>query len=118
MTGPAATGRPPLPSDDFMTREQWDVFFALVDGVVPAFAPRSKAGRDGAGSAVLLPDHEYEALLDDAAATLPAGQSRDQLAEFLASRMSTDRALREELVRSLARSPGRHQLAGLMDFLK
>ena len=106
------------PSGQFFTSLQWDTLYALLDGVVPGVASKSKAVElDSDAHYVVLPDDEFDQLLDEAAKKLPEGQTRDDLAEFLSTNLVDDEVVRDEVLRTLSRGPTA-QLAGLLDMLK
>lgn len=113
---PIETRLPQSPSGDFMTPDQWEVFYALVDGALPAITSKSKAADDG--FQIALPDDEFDELLKQAAKGLPDGQVTDDLVDFFASRLSTDPGIRDDCLRMLSRSPAKAKLAGVMGMMK
>ena len=113
---PTETRLPQSPPGDFMTPDQWEVFYALVDGALPAITSKSKAAGDG--RQIVLPDDEFEELLKQAAKGLPDGQTTEDLADFFASRLAAEPGLRDDCLRMLAASPARSKLAGVMGMMK
>jgi hypothetical protein len=109
---------PALPAGDFLTPEQWDVLFALMDGALPGFTSKSRARQLGEAHHVALPDDEFDKILDEASKFLPEGQTREDLAEFLAGRPASEQAVRDDCLRTLEVHPGKSKLGPVMNLLK
>lgn len=116
-TKPVLTRMPALPPSDFLTPVQWEVFYALMDGALPGFTSKSRAPQLGETHHVALPDDEFDKILDEASQFLPEGQTRDDLADFLAARPASEQALRDDCLRTLDVSPGKNKLGPVMDML-
>lgn len=114
---PLETPLPHAPSGDFMTKDQWDVWHALLDGALPAVTSKSRATDDDRHQ-VVLPDDEFDHLLKEASKGLPDGRGAEDVLDFFASRLGADTLVRDDCLRILARSPGRSKLAGVMGILK
>ena len=116
---PVETPLPHAPSGDFMTTDQWDVWHALLDGALPAVTSKSRATGDRHQDQVVLPDDEFDRLLEEASkGLLPDGPGAEDVVGFFASRLGADPLVRDDCLRMLARSPARSKLAGVMGILK
>ncbi|KAH6610304.1 long chain fatty alcohol oxidase [Trichoderma cornu-damae] len=115
LRAPVAVPLPPPPSDDFMTRGQWDTLWALLDGVLPSYAPASAVTDRGAQ--IAIPDDEFHRLVDRIAGSLDNAPSREDMVEFLAFRPSAYPPFRDDCVRNLALSPAKAKLAGVLGTL-
>lgn len=113
---PVATPMPQLPSADFMSQDQWDIFYALMDGALPSITSQS-AMMDKTRQ-ISLPDDEYEKVLERAAKVMPAGTDRDALKAFLGHRMTEDPLLRKDCLRMLNGAPQKAQLAKVLELMK
>lgn len=111
---PVATPMPDPPSGDFMTVEQWETIFALLDGVIPAIAEASMFSEK---AHLTLSTSEYEKLLERGTKSLLEAPSRDSVKEFLRYRPSDDEAFRLDVLNTLAITPQRKQLAKIMNLL-
>lgn len=118
QTKPLAVRLPALPSGDFMTEDQWETLYALMDGALPGFASKSKAAQLLNSEHVTVPDEEFEILVDKATEMLPKGQTRDDLERWLADNPVKREEIREDVVRTLSHSPSRHKLGPPMSMLK
>lgn len=117
---PVPAPLPPPPNDDFMTKLQWDTFYALLDGVMPGFTSQSSlsAGSHDPHNYIALPDNEFEALVDRAVQALPESPpSRDGLRSFLEYRVAADANVRQDCLAVLARSAQRDKLAAVLHLL-
>ncbi|RFU72516.1 long chain fatty alcohol oxidase [Trichoderma arundinaceum] len=115
LTAPVAVTLPPPPPRDFMTEDQWEMLWALLDGVLPSYVPASAlTDKD---TQIAIPDVEFDRLVDQITSSLDGAPSRDEIAEFLAFRPSTHPPFRDDCVRSLAASPARAKLAGVLGSL-
>ncbi|EMT65475.1 hypothetical protein NOF04DRAFT_10755 [Fusarium oxysporum II5] len=114
---PIATALPDAPPNDFFSPIQWDVFFALVDGVLPSITSESDVTDDQ--GQIQLPDHEVNAVLDRSAEALAAPATRDNIRAFLRDRPVNDARFRDNLMRTLAISPPDQlkRLAGLLSLM-
>lgn len=117
LSNPIPTPLPVLPIHDFFTAAQWDILYALVDGVLPSITSQS-ATTDDAGQ-IQLPDKEYEQVIDNALKSLAGPASRDNLRALLETRPSHDLAFKENLIRTLTFSPPSQQrrLGGLLSLI-
>ncbi|CEI38975.1 unnamed protein product [Fusarium venenatum] len=104
---PVATALPDAPPFDFFTPIQWDVLFALVDGVLPSITSES-AVTDEQGQ-IQLPDHEIDHVLETSTKSLAAPATRDNIRAFLQDRPAYDERVRDNLMRTLACSPPAQQ---------
>lgn len=114
---PIATALPNAPPTDFFSPVQWDVFFALVDGVLPSITSESDVTDDQAQ--IQLPDHQVNAVLDRSTEALAAPATRDNIRAFLRDRPVNDARFRDNLMRTLAISPPDQlkRLAGLLSLM-
>lgn len=114
---PVATALPDAPPFDFFTPLQWDVLFALVDGVLPSITSESTV-TDEQGQ-IQLPDHEIDHVLETSTKSLAAPATRDNIRAFLQDRPAYDERVRENIMRTLAFSPPAQQkrLAGLLSLM-
>ena len=114
---PVATALPDAPPFDFFTPTQWDVLFALVDGVLPSITSESTVTDDQ--GQIQLPDHEIDNVLDSSTKSLAAPATRDNIRAFLQERPAYDARFRDNLMRTLALSPPAQQkrLAGLLSIM-
>jgi hypothetical protein len=99
-----------------MTKDQWDIWHALLDGALPAVTSKSRATDDR--HQVVLPDDEFDHLLKEAAKGLPDGRTAEDVVDFFANRLGADPLVRDDCLRMLTGSPGRFKLAGVMGILK
>jgi hypothetical protein len=116
---PVATALPEAPPSDFFTETQWDVFYAILDGVLPSIVPQAAGAADD-GSALVMPQDEFKRLLDEAAGILHElpPPPRETLAAYMGQRSADEAAFRLDCLRLLAMTPARHKLAKLLNFLK
>jgi hypothetical protein len=114
---PIATALPDAPPTDFFSPIQWDVFFALVDGVLPSITSESDVTDDQ--DQIQLPDHEVNAVLDRSAEALAVPATRDNIRAFLRDRPVNDARFKDNLMRTLAISPPDQlkRLAGLLSLM-
>lgn len=103
---------PPPPPTDFMTADQWETLWAILDGIMPSYAPASAiTDKD---TQIAVPDDEFNGLIDKVRSSLDGAPSREDIAEFLAFRPSAHPAFREDCIRALGVSPARAKLAGVL----
>lgn len=114
---PVTTGLPDDPPFDFFTPIQWDVLFALVDGVLPSVTSRS-AVTDEQGQ-IQLPDDEFDNVLEKSTKSLAAPATKDNIRAFLQDRPAHDARVRDNLMRTLTFSSPTQQkrLAGLLSIM-
>ena len=116
---PVPTRMIDAPSGQFFTSEQWDVLYALLDGALPGLVPKSKALElSDDFRFVVLPDDEFDLILDETAEKLPEGQTRNDLATFLSTHLVDNDKVRDDVLRTLSKSSSVAQLAGLLGMLK
>src|SRR5687768_16315041 len=86
VPGPVPTALPELPSTDFWSKTQWDVFFALLDAAVPsvttASALQSKTGQ------IVIREDDYGRALQDARRFVVDPPDEEQFLAFLQERPS------------------------------
>ncbi|RDA86747.1 hypothetical protein CP532_4177 [Ophiocordyceps camponoti-leonardi (nom. inval.)] len=111
---PVAMAMPALPSDGFMSPEQWQVFFAVMDACIPAVA---SAAATSDPDMLLVEDSRFQTALERCGSTIPGPTAKRDLEALLAYRPSRDPAFRAGCVRALARSPSRDRLANIMYLL-
>ncbi|KAM0252525.1 hypothetical protein ACHAQJ_007700 [Trichoderma viride] len=117
LQAPVAVTLPPPPPSDFMTADQWEVLWALLDGVLPSYAPASAiTDKD---KQIAIPDDEFGRLVDQVRSSLDGAPSSDEIKEFLAYRPSEHLSFREDAIRNLAASPSpaKAKLAGVLGTL-
>ncbi|KEY67148.1 hypothetical protein S7711_03009 [Stachybotrys chartarum IBT 7711] len=112
---PVITPLPEPPSSDFFTETQWEVLHAILDGALPSIVAESSIADDA--TQVALPDADFEKVLALAARPEVDAPTPEVLAAYLADRPSLDPAFREDVLTTLATSPQRQKLAGLLGFL-
>ncbi len=113
-----------------MTQLQWDVYFALLDGAMPGVVSQSRSKSKSKSLAqpesyVVVPDDEFEKLLDQAVEALPpaaavSGEgtpSRDDLRTYLEYKLVDDPAVLEDCVGMLVRNGERENLAQVLHLL-
>lgn len=107
------------PSNAFFTKEQWDTLFALMDGALPGVIPDSqRLELTDVSRFVVVPDHEFNQLVDEAVPKLPEGQTRENLVAYLSTRLMDDEKVRDDVLRTLARGTTNAPLAKLLDTMK
>lgn len=109
---------PALPSGDFMTEEQWETLYALMDGALPGYTSKSKAASSPKSECVAVPDDEFELLVQKATEMLPKGKSREDLERWLAENPVQSDAIRQDTVRTLSFNPSKEKLGPAMSLLK
>lgn len=115
LKAPVPVTLPPPPPTDFMTADQWDTLWAILDGVLPSYAPASAiTDKD---NQVAIPDDEFNALIDKVRGSLDNAPSREEITEFLAFRPSEHPPFRQDCIRNLGISPARLTLAGVLEKL-
>lgn len=119
--GPLQAPWPSPLSADFMSERQWEVYYALLDGAMPAFTSQSEAGAQ-VGDRIVLPDAEFERVLDQAVEALPKNAtdletSRDDLRAFLEYRIAADAHIRQDSLAVLFRSSQRDALGTVLKLL-
>ncbi|KAH6963805.1 hypothetical protein DER45DRAFT_123402 [Fusarium avenaceum] len=114
---PIATALPDAPPQDFFTPIQWDVLFAIVDGVLPSITSESTVTDEHAQ--IQLPDHELDDILQRSVKSLASPATKDNIRAFLQDRPVDDARFRDNLVRTLALSPPAQQkrLASLLSLM-
>jgi hypothetical protein len=112
---PVVTPLPEPPSSDFLTETQWEVLYAILDGALPSIVAESSIADDA--TQVALPDADFEEVLALAARPEVDAPTPEVLAAYLADRPSLGPAFREDVLTTLATSPQRQKLAGLLGFL-
>lgn len=112
---PVNTPLPPPPSTDFLTDAQWEIFYALLDGVLPAYASASSATGDVAQ--ISVNDDEFEHVLAKASRSLLAPPNREALSDFFKSRPLDDPKFKDDIQRTLAISPKRAELAKFLSII-
>lgn len=131
--GPDLVPWPSSPAGDFMSESQWEVFYALLDGAMPGFIShtrfqtRSKTHtQTSAGGRIVLPDGEFEEILDQAVQALPKAQAgtetnfvtaRDELGQFFEYQPAEDPRIRADSLSVLVRSGQRERLAQVLHLL-
>ncbi|KAL7798357.1 hypothetical protein V8C37DRAFT_199510 [Trichoderma ceciliae] len=115
LQAPVAVQLPPPPPSDFMTEDQWEILWALLDGVLPSYVPASAV--TDKDRQIAIPDDEFDRLVDQISTSLDGAPGREEIAEFLAFRPSDHLPFREDCLRSLAASPGKAKLAGVLGTL-
>lgn len=118
-TSPIPTALPKLPPRDFFTDAQWDILFALVDGVLPSITPQSAASKSDATTQIQLPDKEYQDVIDKALGSLAPPASSDNIRALLEHRPARDESFRQNLIRTVAFSPPSQQrrLGGVLSLI-
>ncbi|PNP47682.1 hypothetical protein TGAMA5MH_01505 [Trichoderma gamsii] len=115
IKAPVPVTLPPPPPTDFMTADQWETLWAILDGVLPSIAPASAiTDKD---TQIAIPDDEFNSLIDKVRSSLDGAPSREEIAEFLAFRPSAHPEFREDCIRGLGVSPARAKLAGVLGTL-
>ncbi|UKZ80749.1 hypothetical protein TrVFT333_008513 [Trichoderma virens FT-333] len=109
LQAPVAVPLPPTPSTDFMTEDQWDVLWALLDGAMPSYVPASAV--TDKERQVAIPDAEFDRLVQDITSSLDGAPSREEITEFLAFRLVDHPPFRDDCIRNLAASPAIAKLA-------
>ncbi|UKZ54968.1 hypothetical protein TrVGV298_008783 [Trichoderma virens] len=109
LQAPVAVPLPPTPSTDFMTEDQWDVLWALLDGAMPSYVPASAV--TDKERQVAIPDAEFDRLVEDITSSLDGAPSREEITEFLAFRLVDHPPFRDDCIRNLAASPAIAKLA-------
>ncbi|ODA82844.1 hypothetical protein RJ55_01353 [Drechmeria coniospora] len=110
-----ATPLPDPPSDDFMSAEQWETFFALLDGILPSISDTAATTKEK--TRLVLAKDEFEGLLDRMTSSLPGSVGRDDVRDHLQYRPVDDEEFRLDCLRSLAIAPQRAQLAHILHLL-
>lgn len=116
VLAPVATPLPPAPPLSILTKTQWAVLYALLDGAVPSVAAKS-AIKDP-HTQVAVPDDEFQRILENASGTMIKQPSPEALAAFLAFRPVDDAKFQDDVLRTVGVTPALPQLIGLLDFLK
>jgi hypothetical protein len=98
-----------------MTTDQWEILWALLDGVLPSYAPASAV--TDKHKQIAIPDDEFGRLIDQIRGSLDNAPSGEEIVEFLAFRPSEYLPFREDAIRNLAVSPARAKLAGVLGTL-
>lgn len=107
LKAPQSPGVPRLPDDGFWTGVQWTIFMSLMDSIIPAIVPKaSLADREGQ---LGLPDVDYSAVMKTAQDTAVERRDEGSLTAFMEDRPSTNPAVRESMVRIIARLPPTQQ---------
>lgn len=115
LDGPVATRMPDAPSGDFMSHEQWETYYALLDGVIPAIVPASILS-DKEGE-VSVSEAEFDRIVAQFSASLDNPPDRQTIVEYLAYRPSQNPRFREDCLRLMCISPARFEFAKLMALL-
>ncbi|KAL6868005.1 GMC oxidoreductase [Trichoderma novae-zelandiae] len=115
LQAPAAVPLPPPPSGDFMSQDQWDMLWALLDGIMPSYV-RASAVTDKE-TQIAIPDAEFDRLVDDITDSFEDAPSKELIAEYLAYRPADQAPFRVECVRSLAGSQAKAKLAKVLGSL-
>lgn len=115
---PLAVPLPALPSGDWMTKDQWEILYALMDGALPGYTSKSKAAQLLKSEHVTIPDDEFEVMIEKATEMLPKGQTREDLERFLAENPVKGNECREDALRTLSFSPSKEKLGPAMSLLK
>ncbi|KAM0465238.1 hypothetical protein ACHAPV_002236 [Trichoderma viride] len=115
IKAPVPVTLPPPPPTDFMAADQWETLWAILDGVLPSYAPASAI--TDKHSQIAIPDDEFNGLVDKVRSSLDGAPSREEIAEFLAFRPSEHPAFRQDCIRGLGISPARAKLAGVLGTL-
>lgn len=118
LGAPVPTPLPAAPSPDFMSQDQWDILYALLDGILPAATAASDPASGDGTTSIVVPDDEFEKILDGINKTLLDPPPREKLKEFLGMRVIDDPKFRDDCLRSLYIVPQRGQLASIMSILK
>ncbi|KAM4054770.1 GMC oxidoreductase [Hirsutella rhossiliensis] len=111
-----ATPVPDPPSDDFMSKAQWDTLYALLDACLPAIASSTSPSTDPA-ELLILDDDDFEKALDRAASSMRDPPSRDELKTFLEYRPTQNAKFRADCLQSLANAPQKGQLVKVLSLL-
>ncbi|PHH69758.1 hypothetical protein CDD82_7536 [Ophiocordyceps australis] len=109
---PVAVPMPSPPSNDFMSEQQWDTLFALIDGCLPSISTDAP-DHDRLG----LAGEELDGMVQEISRRCKDGPSKDQVKAFLQARPSQDSKLRAECIRTLSTMPQRTQLATALRLL-
>lgn len=115
IKAPVPVTLPPPPPADFMTADQWDTLWAVLDGILPSYAPASAV--TDKNKQIAIPDDEFNDLIDKVRSSLDGAPSREEITEFLAFRPSEHPPFREDCIRNLGISPARAKLAGVLGTL-
>lgn len=115
ITEPVPVTLPPPPSTGFMTADQWDTLWAILDGVLPSYVPASAV--TDKDKQIAIPDDEFNGLIDKVRSSLDNAPSREEITEFLAFRPSEHAPFREDCIRGLGVSPAKAKLAGVLGTL-
>ena len=106
----------PLPDLSFMTDAQWDVYFAIVEGLVPAIVPQTKLYNPLVQLAI--PDDEFYGAVDTIYAGLSNPPPKAKIIEWMSYRTVEDQGFRDELQSSIAGAALRMQLAQFLGMLR
>ncbi|KAL7822382.1 GMC oxidoreductase [Trichoderma gracile] len=115
MEAPTAVPLPPPPPSDFMSQDQWDILWALLDGILPSYV-RASAVTDKE-TQIAIPDAEFDRLVDNITNSFENPPSKELIAEYLAYRPAEQASFRVDCLRSLAASPAKAKLAKVLGSL-
>lgn len=115
LQAPVEVSLSPPPPSNFMTEDQWNMLWALLDGVMPSYAPASAVTDQE--RQVAIPDAEFDRLVDGITSSLDGAPSREEIAEFLAFRPADYAPFRDDCVRNLSVSPAKAKLAKVLGTL-
>ncbi len=118
---PRVVPLPDPPTGDCFTEAQWTTLFSIMDTVIPSLQRESAGTELLSQSSGLLPDEEYDTMIDNLKKTLLSNPTDAQLDEYLSEKPSANPEFQELLKRSLlhfSREEARKKLAFLMSALK
>ncbi|KAH8909806.1 GMC oxidoreductase [Coniochaeta sp. PMI_546] len=117
ITAPRWPGLPEPPSGDWFNETQWAVLMSLIDAVLPATVPESKATDKTMQKAI--PDTEYQDVVTTTRTTLAQAPDEATLTAYLSELPSQNPATLHAIRRSLSGVPAsvRNQLGGVLTAL-
>lgn len=115
VNGYKASPPPALANSSFMTKQGWDTFFSLIDGVTPAVVAASKV--TDSKTQLSIPDDELEKKIDAVLDAFKDPPPRDKVIDFLGSRTIDDERFRNDCIATLAGTPQRFELGKVMHFI-
>lgn len=98
-----------------MSQEQWDMLWALLDGILPSYVTASAV--TDKETQIAIPDAEFDRLVDNITDSFDNPPSKELIAEYLAYRPAEQASFRVDCLRSLAASPAKTKLAKVLGSL-
>ncbi|KAF3769946.1 long-chain fatty alcohol dehydrogenase [Cryphonectria parasitica EP155] len=109
LQAPRSPELPMTPPAGFWSETQWDIFWAVMDSIIPAIV--SKPCLTDGLSQLGISDAAYSSVMETARHTKLEKKDEASLQAFLQERLSTSPAVRETIIRITSRLPVKQQEA-------